>query len=184
MSPNITPLGAFLALLFTVAMGSLIWWMLHAPPPVPLEVARATLGVESLRRILVPTIDTDYSRRAVELASRLGQEQKAEIILVYVLEVPMTLPLGAHMPEQEAKATEVLKRAQAIAHHHGLPSKVRLVRSRHAGSGILQAVQDERADIVVIGMRPVLVGSDSLGRTSEWLIKKCSCELVIDKLPG
>ncbi|SMB89973.1 Nucleotide-binding universal stress protein, UspA family [Thermanaeromonas toyohensis ToBE] len=185
MTPvSIHPLGALLALIFVVSMSSLLWWMLHLPPVVPYEVARITSEVQAIRRILVPVVDTDYSRRAIELATRLGAEQKAEIVLLYVLEVPFTLPLGAALPGAEEKAHHILKQAQEIVAFHHLPYRSRIMRARTAGSGILEAVKEEEADMVVMGVRPPRGEHIPLTRTPEWLLKYANCEVVIDKLPA
>lgn len=185
MTPVSThPLGVFLALAFILSMGSLLWWMLHVPPAIPYEVARITAEVQAIRRILVPVVDADYSHRAIELATRLGAEQKAEILLLYVLEVPLTLPLGAGLPEAEARAERVLQQAQEIAAFHHLPHRSRIMRARTAGSGILQAAKEEGVDMIVMGVRPRRGEHVPLTRTPDWLLKYAPCELVIDKLPA
>lgn len=184
MTPEITlhPTGIVLAALFAGSMGWLLWWMLHPPPPVPLEVAKARRSVDALKRILVPTVGAPYSERGVELACRLGVEQKAEIVLIYVLEVPRTLPLGTPLPQDEPKAQEALQRAQEIVTLHGLPLIAKVERAREAGEGILHAAKDYEADLIVLGVRPrVGAAADLLGRTSTLLLRRAACEVIIDK---
>ena len=82
--------GALLAFFFAVSMGTLLWWMLHVPRAIPLAAAKARRAVGAIKKILVPTSGTFYSEKGIELACRLGEEQKAEIYLVTVLEVPRT----------------------------------------------------------------------------------------------
>src|SRR4030043_986761 len=84
-------LGALLAFVFATSMGILLWWMLNVPRAIPLAAAKARRAVGAIKKILVPTSGTLYSERGIELACRLGEEQKAEIYLVTVLEVPRTL---------------------------------------------------------------------------------------------
>ncbi|BCV21508.1 universal stress protein [Moorella sp. Hama-1] len=177
------PLGIFLALVFIVSMGRLFWWMLHVPPAVPYEVAHVTRTIQAVKRILVPVVDSDYARRAIELACRLGAEQKAEIFLLAVLEVPLTSPLGIALPETEARLNEVLKKAAEIVSYHNLPSRTRIIRARTAGTGILQAAAEEEVQLIVIGVRPKRqIGG--LGSTSEWLLRRATCELLIDRQPA
>ncbi|WP_338825667.1 hypothetical protein MHOCP_14480 [Moorella humiferrea] len=183
MEVHTNPLGVFLALTFIVSMGRLFWWMLHVPPAVPYEVAHVTRTVQAIKRILVPVVDTEYARRAIELACRLGSEQKAEIILLAVLEVPLTLPLGVALPETEARLNHVLAQAAEIVDFHHLPYRTRIIRARTAGTGILQAVEEEEVQLIVIGVRPRRqIGG--LGSTSEWLLRRASCEILIDRQPA
>lgn len=181
---HITPLGALIALAFTGLMVGLLWWMLHPPKPVPQVAARAKWAVGAIRRILVPTVGMPYSERGVELACRLGQEQKAEIILVYVIEVPRTLSLSTPLPEVEAKATEILNQANDIVSSHGLRASARIERAREASEGIIRAARDNEVNLIVVGVRPeVSPMSELLGRTTDVLLRRAPCEVIIDKLP-
>lgn len=165
-------------------MGGLLWWMLHPPAPVPAAAAKARRSVDALKRILVPTVGAPYAEHAVELACRLGQEQKAEIVLIFVLEVPRTLPLSTPLPQAEGMAQEALKRAQEIVSLHGLSSAARVERAREAGERILHVVQDLDADLVVLGIRPSVGGAqDILGRTTNFLLRRAPCEVIVDKPP-
>jgi len=94
MAPEIqiTFLGSLLAFIFAGSMGTLLWWMFHVPKAIPLAAAKARRAVGAIRRILVPTSGTLHSERGIELACRLGEEQKAEIYLIHIIEVPRTLP--------------------------------------------------------------------------------------------
>jgi nucleotide-binding universal stress UspA family protein len=126
-----------------------------------------------------------HSERGVELACRLGLEQKAEIILVYVLEVPRTIPLGTPLPEDEAKAQESLSRAQAIVRLHNLSAIPHIERAREAVEGIIRVAKDYEADLIVLGIRPrVSAAEDVLGRTSDALLRRAPCEVIVNKLPG
>lgn len=176
-------LGLILALAFAGSMGGLLWWMLHPPAPVPAAVAKARRSVDALKRILVPTVGAPYSERGVELACRLGQDQKAEIVLTYVLEVPRTLPLGTPLPRDEARAEEALKRARDIVAVHGLHAIAKVERAREAAEGILHAARDHDCDLIVMGIRPVVGAQEILGRTTNVLLRGAPCEVIVDKPP-
>ena len=85
-SLHVSPLGIILAAGFALPMAGLLTWMLRVPRPVPPEVARAMRSVGAVQTILVPILETYYSERAVELASRLGEMQRARILLGYIIE--------------------------------------------------------------------------------------------------
>jgi len=186
MNPEatITFPGALMALLFTVSMGGLLWWMLHPPAPIPAAVAKVRRSVGAARLIVVPTVGALYSERGVELACRLGEEQRAEILLTYVIEVPYTLPLEAPLPQAEAKAKEALERAAEIVEQHGLSARKHVERARRAGEGITRVAKDEDADMIVLSIRPRKDAADKvMGKTTEWLLQRVPCEVIIDKRP-
>ena len=125
--------GIILAAGFAVSMSCLLGWMLSVPPQITAAAAKAHRGVGAIKRILVPTIGSPYSERGVELACRLGVEQKAEIILAYIIEIPRTLELDHPLPQAEAKANETLQRAGSIVTLKGLKPVEKIDRARIAG---------------------------------------------------
>jgi len=182
---HVSVAGAIIAVVFATLMGALLYWMLRVPRPIPAAVARTRRAVDAVRRILVPVIDADYSYRGVEVACRLGQEQRAEIVLAYVLEVPRTLPLGAPLPEADARAAQVLERGQEIIRLRNLTPIAHIERARNAADGIIRAAKDYDVDVIVMGIRPSVGTAESvLGRTTDTLLRRAPCELVVDKLPG
>lgn len=184
MTPHITFLGVLLAAFFCGSMFALLWWMLHPPPAVSLATAKAAIAVSAIRKIVVPTTGSKYSEKAVELACRLGREQKAEIIITYVIEVPFTLPLNADMGKTELLAKDALQRAVEIVQHHRLPVTTRTERARKAADGLIRLVKEIGADLIVIGIRPLRgITERIMGRTSETVLRHAPCEVIIDRRP-
>ncbi len=180
---QITFLGTVFAFVFTASMGALLWWMFHVPRAIPLAAAKARRAVGAIKKILVPTSGTFYSEKGIELACRLGEEQKAEIYLVTVLEVPRTLPLEAPMPEAESKAQDIIKRGEEIVSLRGLQAKGEVRRGRVAGEEIIRAAKDWEADLIVMGIRSqVTMAQDILGRDSDLVLRRAPCEVILDKL--
>lgn len=180
----LNPLGILLAVVFALLIGGLLLWMFRVPPPIAQEVARARRSVSGIKRILVPTRGAQHDERAVELACRLGQEQGSQIILTYVLEIPLTLSLNTPLPDEEAKATRAMQRSVEIVELHNLEAIPRVERDRQAGRGILRTARDLDVDLVVIGMNPARSHfADPLGRTTETLLRNANFEVIVDKHP-
>jgi nucleotide-binding universal stress UspA family protein len=184
MSTTITlnPFGIVIAAVFLAAMGSLFVWMFRVPPLVPQRVVQVRQTVSALRRILVPIEDVLAAERAVELACRLGEFQKAEIILVHVMEVPFTLALDASLPNQEARAQAALSTARFIVSQHGLPSRQHVLRRRQAADGILEVAKAEDVSGIVMSTcaRPN-ISLNPFGRTVQEVVRKAPCEVILDQ---
>jgi nucleotide-binding universal stress UspA family protein len=181
---HVSTLGIVLAVAFAGSMGGLLWWMLHPPPPIGAAVARAVRGVSAARRILVPAKGMSYSDRAVELACRLGQEQEAEIVLVYVIEVPLSLPLGTPLDRDEAKARDALEHSSQIVKLHGLRPVPAVRRDRDVAHGVLAVANDQGVDLVVLGINPRrITAGDSMGKSIETILKKSGIEVIVDLVP-
>ena len=187
MTPHdIQPLGAAIAIVFVGTLTAVLWWMLHPPSWVPAAAAKARQSLSSVKRILVPTIGSPYAERGVELACRLGETQRAEVILAYVMEVPRTLPLGVPLPDAEQKAAEALKRAASITVLHEMPTRSIVQRARVAGDEITKIAKSLDVDMIVLGIQggtDVRSGGLVFGKTSETIMKSSPCEVVISRLP-
>ncbi len=180
---HVSVLGAILATGFAAAMASLLLWMLRVPRPVSLEVARAVRSVGAVRTILVPILEAYYSERAVEIASRFGQDQKAKILLGYIVEVPRTLSLGVPLPGPEEAGRHALEQARQIVALHALEAETQVVRAREAGEGIARIARDYDVDLIVLGISPdsgFIEGSTA--RVAESLFRHAPCEVIIDRL--
>jgi CIC family chloride channel protein len=177
------PIGILLALLFVFLMISLFRWMFNVPPQVPYDVVKARQSVSALHRVLVPATDSVAAERAVELACRLGEAQKAEIILTYVVEVPFTLSLNTVVPEQEAKGGDVLRTARFIVQQHGLPVKTRVIYHRSVWAGILDLARQEMVDAIVMSVNQGRAGQpDAMGRTAQEVVKRAECDVILVKM--
>ena len=185
MTPvHVSLAGVVIALVFGVAISAVMLWMFHVPRPVSPVVARARRSLDVARLILVPTTGSAYSQRGVELACRLAEEQQAAILLVYVLEVPRTLPLGAPLPQAEEEAQTALETAREVVEMHSLPVRTLVQRARAAGDGIIAAGREQRADLIVMGLaaRPDR-GHSGWGQTADALFRRAPCEVIFDKVP-
>ncbi len=184
--PEVTlhPLGIVIAATFAVSMVSLLWWMLHPPEAIHAAVAKAMRGVSAVMKILVPVRGSSYNERAVELACRLGADQKASIIAAHIIEVPMALPLSTPLEPEEKQAADVLARAKEIIEHHGLVAQTVARRDRDVARGILHVAQDLDCDMVVLGINPKnLAAGESVGRATEQLLRKSHIEVIVDMHP-
>lgn len=179
-------LGIAIAAVFLIGLGGTLWWMLRLPPALPRDVARAVFSVEAARCIVVPILDLLYSERAVEVACRLGQHQRATIVLAYIVEVPRVLPLGASLgPLVDARAEEALAEAQRIVDLHALAAIPITVRARDVVEGVRRTVRNYQADMVVMGMAATEPDiSTRFTRAAEALLRRPPCEVVIDHIPA
>lgn len=180
---QIDPLGIFLAVIFAVSMGILFFWMFRVPPMLPLPVIKVHGSVQAVHKILVPVVEAIPSERAVELACRMGNGNKAELVLVHVIVVPYTLPLGARMPEREQVARDTLELGSAIALRNGSHAKICIVQDRSAVDGVLRVANEEKVDAIVLGVGLKTRVPGEWGKTGAEILRRATCEVILDKVP-
>jgi nucleotide-binding universal stress UspA family protein len=178
------PIGLGIAAGFALSLLGIMWWMLHPPTAMQAAVAKAMRGVSAIQKILVPVRGSSYNERAVELACRLGADQRAEIIAAHIIEVPLALPLSTPLGPEEKQSEEILLRAKEIIEHHGLTAQTIARRDRDVARGILHVAQDLQCDMVILGINPKnLAAGESVGKATEQLLRKSHIEVIVDMHP-
>jgi len=160
------------------------------------------------RNILVPVFGTELDDDIVATAGRLAAaEQEASgdgkedprLDVVYVIEVPLTLPLDAPLPpERETEARRALERAREVGEEYedvGVTTEV--IRARKVGAGILEAARRSGAEAIVIGGEPptkirggATIGGigaakpAEIGAATEYVLKKAPCRVLLTAPPA
>jgi APA family basic amino acid/polyamine antiporter len=158
------------------------------------------------RNILVPVFGTELDDDIVATAGRLAAAEpvrgddasKPRLDVVYVIEVPLSLPLDAPLPpEREAEAQRVLQRARDVGEEYedvGVSTEV--LRARKVGAGILEAARRSGSEAIVIGGEPptkirggATIGGigaakpEEIGAATEYVLKKAPCRVLLTAPP-
>jgi basic amino acid/polyamine antiporter, APA family len=156
--------------------------------------------------ILVPVFGTKFDDDIVATAGRLAAAEAdapkganhSHLDVVYVIEVPLTLPLDAKLPkEREEQARRALERAREVGEEYAdVEVSTDVVRARKVGAGILEAARRSNAEAIVIGGEPptkirgggVLGGigaakPEEIGAATEYVLKKAPCRVLLTAPP-
>ena len=107
--------------------------------------------------ILVPVFGEELDDDIMSTAGQLATgDQGATVDAIYVIEVPMSLPLDAHLPlEKLASAEEALRRAKRVGEEYeGVQVHTEVVRGRTVGSAIVEAARARKVEVIVLGAEP------------------------------
>jgi nucleotide-binding universal stress UspA family protein len=129
------------------------------------------------QRILVPLSDDPGSESAIDLACRLAAEKRSAIAAVVVIEIPPTLPLDAHMLEEEEDAERLLDRAEAVGDSYGVLVSPHVIHAREAAGAIAEEARKLGTELIVIG------GSRNHRRSSVAPIFDTTIQDVLRKAP-
>ncbi|HZT95471.1 MAG TPA: universal stress protein [Chloroflexota bacterium] len=179
---SLSPVGIVLGCAYVLTIGSILWWMLRIPAAGGPEqkVARVVREATSYARILVPVQGGALSDRMVALACQMAKYRHAQITLLYVVEVPLTLPGNASMPDDERQAAEAFKRATGIADRYGVKMITALFKTRQAGPGIVQTIRGGGYDVVLMGDVPRRArGGTEFARSVEYVHEHAPSEVII-----
>jgi hypothetical protein len=103
--------------------------------------------------VVVPLLDAEQTRHALDLACRLAADRGSRVLLLAPLYVDWELPLDAHFEQEEAALHLELGRERALAESYGVGAHTQIVRTRpgELGSGVAEAAVEVRASLIVVG---------------------------------
>jgi APA family basic amino acid/polyamine antiporter len=135
-------------------------------------------------QILVPINGTWVSDEMMVLACQLATEKQSSIDGLYVIEVPLNLPLDARLVNERAKADKVLKAAAVIADQFKVRFTPQVVTARQAGRAIVEAATERRSEVIMLGTtRKRRVGNLTFGRTTDFVLDHAPCEVLLNLVP-
>jgi hypothetical protein len=124
---------------------------MHAGRRRLLRTTRRLAGRQ--RMVVVPLLEPEQTRHALDLACQLASERRSRVLLVAPLYVECELPLDAHFHEEEAALRMELDRERAITESYGVSARGEIVRVRPGGlgRGVAAAAKEVAASLIVIG---------------------------------
>jgi len=158
------------------------------------------------RNILVPVFGTRFDDDIVATAGRLAAAEAASeegadvsrLDLIYVIEVPLTLPLDAKLPaSQEREALRALERARDVgSEYEDVVVHTEVIRARKIGAGIIETARRSGTEAIVIGgEEPTKIRGGAtlggvggarpaeIGAATEYVLKKAPCRVLLTAPP-
>jgi APA family basic amino acid/polyamine antiporter len=135
-------------------------------------------------QLLVPLRDTEVSDEMMVLACQLATERHSSIDALYVIEVPLNLPIDARLPEENKRARQVLERAGQAADQFKVKVTPHVVTARSAGRAIVEEAIARRSEVIVLGSQGKRrVGNRVFGSTIDYVLNNLPCEAIINVIP-
>jgi len=174
---------------------------------------RVTISERALRHerarpdfgsILVPILGTRLDDDIVQTAAKLAgetrddvQDSGAVIEAIWVIEVPLALPLEAPLPESQIRrAREALARAKVVGEEYeGVEVATAIVRARRAGEALVQEARRRGVEAIVLAAEEpsrvrggALLGGvgpleNSIGEVTRYVIRKAPCRVILTAPP-
>lgn len=180
---HITVVGVVIAILFLSSIVGVLGWMLRLPKESE-QIRTATKAVRSVNKlthILVPLLrKSEATDRIVALAAQMARHRNGNVEILAVIEVPFTLPLDAHVEQEEKLAIEMLDRAESVAMQLTKIQK-RILKARNAGPAIVHEAEEQGVDLILIANVPVRVRGNlqPIDPVVEYVMKNAPCEVLV-----
>lgn len=175
-------IGALIALLILAAISSTLYWMLHPPKNIADQTAtKAEQAVKDLIGSVIVVFSQEiHSEHMMSLAARLARGERSELLVAYLIEVPLTLPLDAELETENRAALGVLAVAESIARERKIEIKTEITPVRSVGQGVLELARRRAAHLIVLGSyREGKYTGAPLGRAIEIIAAGAECDVLI-----
>jgi nucleotide-binding universal stress UspA family protein len=179
---HVTIAGAMIALIVAGTIGATLWWMLHPPSSYVQRIAEQAESelermVGSLIVAFSPEIDSSHM---MALAVKLARGERSELLALYVIEVPYTLPPDADMEVEERAALDALGAAETIANNNNVAIRTETIKARSTKQAVLDVAKRVKAHLIILGsFREGKYSGAPLGRTIEEIAADAKCDVLI-----
>jgi len=175
-------IGLLIGLFVVASITATVYWMLHPPTTTAEKAARETeREVEDIVGSIIVVFSSDiHSEHMMALAARLAQRERAQLLVAYIVEVPLTLPVNAEMETERREALGVLATAEAIARQRNVEIETEVIPARQVSQGVLDLAKRRDAHLIVVGAyREGKYSGAPLGRAIETIAANAACDVLI-----
>lgn len=136
----------------------------------------------NMKKILVAVDESNYSKKAVEEAVRLGQELGAELTFLNV--VPTYGYAGEvldeALEEKISSAQELVEGYKEEAEEENVQAESKVTKESAAANGIVQYAKNHEFDLIIIGARGKSgLETIQLGSVSEAVVKRSETPVLV-----
>ena len=136
----------------------------------------------NITHIMVPYTGHEADDTVLAAAVQVARIARAKITAVYVIEVPMALPVDAVELPGMHEADEILDRAERVASDLGFEIETELLQAREAGPAIVESAIDLGVDLIFMeAHRRRRFGLSILGKTVEYVLKRAPCAVWVSR---
>jgi nucleotide-binding universal stress UspA family protein len=139
---------------------------------------------EKLKKILVAVSGNTSDEDAVTFACVLAKKSKAEIYVVYIIEVKRSLPIDAVIKSDLNQGEQILSRAEDIASDNDYEIKTDILQSREAGVAIVDSAAEKDIDLIIMGLDyKKRFGMFNLGDAIPYVLEEAPCRVILIRRP-
>ena len=151
---------------------------------VPLPKGDACeIDVQHVRHILVPTVGSEYSKNAVEVASTIAAQTGALVTLIHVINLPQV----EYVLYDQQTLESVREIAQQLVEHQteigrvlGARVDFKILEGKSPEQSILEFARTEQVDLIVLGSNiRMITGRVFFGHRVDAILSKAHCPVAV-----
>ena len=136
-------------------------------------------------RIMTPVNDTAASKLAFRWSCRYARQTHAELLAIYVFEIPMEFSVESLRGRDDVQeGEEILRQIEKIAETEHCHVSAGMVAARNAGPAIVLEARTRMVDLIVLGAPYRRAkAAVAVGSTTDFVLKNAHCQVVVSREP-
>ena len=145
------------------------------------------LGNQSIKKILIPVVKSDYNDKIISYAIILAKGSGASITAIHVLDKSAIGGVGdvfgrrvdEYENELRKRSQELLAEVQQVIEKQGIKTSIEIIGNKSVAQGIIDYARKTGADVIVIGTKGLTgVGKFLMGSVASAVIDHAHCPVV------
>ena len=151
------------------------------------EENSSNLANQSVKKILIPVVKSEYNDKIISYAIILAKGSGASITAIHVLDKSAIGGVGdvfgrrvdEYENEMRKRSQELLTEVQQVIEKQGIKTSIEIIGNKSVARGIIDYARESGADVIVIGTKG-LTGVEKfiMGGVASSVINNAHCPVV------
>ena len=134
--------------------------------------------------ILVLASGEDDDLETIIFSARLATRTKSNIVIIYVIEVDLVLPVTADLDSEVQRAEDLLRRLKSDADYNNNLIETQLLQGREKGTALVDEALAQDAEAIVVNVDyDRLLGGFEISDDTRYILEHAGCAVWLVRQP-
>jgi len=134
--------------------------------------------------ILVLVSDDENASQTVDFSARLASREKSNLVIIYVIEVDLVLPVTADLDSEVQRAEDLLRRLKSDSGYSNNLIETQLLQGREKGTALVDEAVAQDAEAIVVSVDyDRLLGAFEISEDNRYILEHAGCAVWLVRQP-
>ena len=134
--------------------------------------------------ILVLVSDDENASQTVDFSARLAAREKSNLVIIYVIEVDLVLPVTADLDSEVQRAEDLLRRLKSDSGYSNNLIETQLLQGREKGTALVDEAVAQDAEAIVVSVDyDRLLGAFEISEDNRYILEHAGCAVWLVRQP-
>jgi nucleotide-binding universal stress UspA family protein len=134
--------------------------------------------------ILVLVSDDENASQVVDFAARLASREKSNLVIIYVIEVDLVLPVTADLDSEVQRAEDLLRRLKSDSGYSNNLIETQLLQGREKGTALVDEAVAQDAEAIVVSVDyDRRLGAFEISEDNRYILEHAGCAVWLIRQP-